>query len=108
MPLRVNNHIAAINSRRHLNANTKNLAKRLERLSSGLRLNRASDDAAGLSIREGMRAEIAGLKIAVLNSEQATNLLQVAEGSLNETNAILIRMVELATQSANSMPLPNW
>ena len=102
MPLRVNNNIAAINSRRYLNANTKDLSTRLERLSSGLRLNRAADDAAGLSVREGMRAEIAGLRINVLNSEQATNLIQVAEGSLNETNAILIRMQELATQSSNS------
>ena len=102
MPLRVNNTIAAINSRRHLNANTKTLGVRLERLSSGLRVNRAADDAAGLSVREGMRAEVAGLKVNVLNSEQATNLIQVAEGSLNETNAILIRMQELATQSSNS------
>ena len=102
MPLRVNNNIAAINSRRHLNANTKTLSTRLERLSSGLRVNRAADDAAGLSVREGMRAEVAGLKVNVLNSEQATNLIQVAEGSLNETNAILIRMQELATQSSNS------
>ena len=102
MPLRLNNNIVAINSRRHLKSNTKNLATRLERLSSGLRVNRAADDAAGLSVREGMRAEIAGLRINVLNSEQATNLIQVAEGSLNETNAILIRMQELATQSSNS------
>ena len=102
MPLRVNNNIAAINSRRHLNANTKFLGVRLERLSSGLRVNRAADDAAGLSVREGMRSEVAGLRINVLNSEQATNLIQVAEGSLNETNAILIRMQELATQSSNS------
>ena len=102
MPLRLNNNIVAINSRRHLKSNTKNLATRLERLSSGLRVNRAADDAAGLSVREGMRAEIAGLRINVLNSEQGTNLIQVAEGSLNETNAILIRMQELATQSSNS------
>ena len=102
MPLRVNNNIAAINSRRHLNANTRGLGVRLERLSSGLRVNRAADDAAGLSVREGMRAEISGLKINVLNAEQGTNQLQVAEGSLNEVNAILIRMQELATQSANS------
>lgn len=102
MPLRVNNNIAAINARRHLNANSNNMKTRLERLSSGLRVNRAADDAAGLSVREGMRSEIAGLKINVLNSEQATNLIQVAEGSLNETNAILIRMQELATQSSNS------
>ena len=102
MPLRVNNNIAAINSRRHLNANTRGLGVRLERRSSGLRLNRAADDAAGLSVREGMRAEISGLKVNVLNAEQATNQLQVAEGSLNEVNAILIRMQELATQSSNS------
>ncbi|MBT3346349.1 MAG: flagellin [Gemmatimonadetes bacterium] len=102
MPLRVNNNIAAINSRRHLNANNKTLTTRLERLSSGLRVNRAADDAAGLSIREGMRAEIAGLKMNVLNAEQGSNLLQVAEGSLNEVNALLIRMQELATQSSNS------
>ena len=102
MPLRVNNNIAAINARRHLNTNSNNIKTRLERLSSGLRVNRAADDVAGLSVREGMRSDIAGLKINVLNSEQAINLLQVAEGSLNETNAILIRMQELATQSSNS------
>ena len=102
MPLRVNNNIAAINARRHLNGNNRTLGVKLERLSSGLRVNRAADDAAGLSAREGMRAEIAGLKMSVLNAEQATNLIQVAEGSLNEVNAILIRMQELATQSASS------
>ena len=102
MPLRVNNNIAAINSRRHLNANNRTLGIKLERLASGLRVNRAADDAAGLSVREGMRAEISGLKMNVLNSEQASNLIQVAEGSLNEINAVLIRMRELATQSASS------
>ena len=102
MPLRVNNNIAAINARRQLNSNNRDLNLRLERLSSGLRVNRAADDAAGLSVREGMRAEISGLKMDVLNAEQATNLLQVAEGSLNEINAMLIRMRELAVQSASS------
>ena len=102
MPLRVNNNIAAINARRRLNANNRDLNLRLERLSSGLRVNRAADDAAGLSVREGMRAEISGLKMNVLNAEQGSNLLQVAEGSLNEINAMLIRMRELAVQSANS------
>ena len=102
MPLRVNNNIAAINSRRQLNANNRDLSTRLERLSSGLRINRAADDAAGLSVREGMRAEISGLKMNVLNAEQGSNLLQVAEGSLNEINAMLIRMRELAVQSASS------
>lgn len=102
MPLRVNNNIAAINSRRRLNANNRDLNIRLERLSSGLRINRAADDAAGLSVREGMRAEISGLKMNLLNAEQATNLLQVGEGSLNEINAMLIRMRELAVQSSSS------
>ena len=102
MPLRVNNNIAALNARRHLNSNTRVLSVKLERLSSGLRVNRASDDAAGLSVREGLRAEISGLKMNVFNAETATNQLQVAEGSLNEINAILIRMQELATESSNS------
>jgi flagellin len=102
MPLRVNNNIAAINARRHLDKNTRILTQKLERLSSGLRLNRASDDPAGLSVREGMRSDIAGLKMNVFNSQTATNQLQVAEGSLNEINAILIRMQELATESSNS------
>ncbi|MFT5086330.1 MAG: flagellin [Candidatus Latescibacterota bacterium] len=102
MPLRVNNNIAAMNSRRRLNANNRDLNTRLERLSSGLRVNRAADDAAGLSVREGMRAEISGLKMNVTNAEQGSNLLQVAEGSLNEINAMLIRMRELSVQSASS------
>ena len=66
-----------------------------------MRINRAADDAAGLSVREGMRAEISGLKMNVLNARQGSNLLQVAEGSLNEINAMLIRMRELAVQSAS-------
>ena len=102
MPLRVNSNIAAINSRRHLNANNRTLGVKLERLASGLRLNRASDDAAGLAVREGFRAEISGLKMNVSNAEQATNLIQVAEGSLNEVSAILVRMRELSVQSSSS------
>jgi flagellin len=102
MPLRVNNNIAALNAGRRLNANNRDLNTRLERLSSGLRINRAADDAAGLSVREGMRAEISGLKMNVSNAEQGSNLLQVAEGSLNEINAMLIRMRELSVQSGSS------
>ncbi len=102
MTLRVNNNIAAINSKRHLTNTNRMLNTRLERLSSGLKLNKAADDAAGLSMREGMRAEISGLRVNVSNAEQATNLIQVAEGSLNEVNAILIRMRELAIQSSSS------
>jgi len=102
MALRVNNNISALSARGQLNANNRMLGQKLERLASGLRINRAADDAAGLSVREGMRAEISGLKVNVSNAEQATNLLQVAEGSLNEVNAILVRMRELAVQSSSS------
>ena len=101
MTLRVNNNIASLNASMRLNANNRDLNIRLERLSSGLRINRAADDVAGLSIREGMRAEISGLKMNVLNAEQGSDMLQVAEGSLNEINAMLIRMRELAVQSAS-------
>lgn len=102
MPLRVNTNIPALNTRRILNINSGDLKNRIERLSSGLRINRAADDAAGLSISEGMRGELTGLRQAVKNSEQATNLIQTAEGALNEVNAILIRMRELSVQSASS------
>ena len=102
MALRVNNNISALSARGQLNANNRTLGQKLERLASGLRINRAADDAAGLSVREGMRAEISGLKVNVSNAEQASNLLQVAEGSLNEVNAILVRMRELAVQSSSS------
>ena len=101
MAMRVNNNISALKAKGHLTANSRGLATRLERLASGLRINRASDDAAGLSIREHMRAEINGLKVSVRNAEHATNLIQVAEGSLNEVNSILVRMRELSVQSAN-------
>jgi len=102
MPLRVNTNISGINTRRHIRITNTDLTKRIERLSSGLRVNRAADDAAGLSVSEGLRAEISGFLQGIRNSEQATNLLQVAEGALNEVNGLLIRMRELAVQSANS------
>ena len=102
MPLQVNTNIPSVNVRRILNINNKDLSTRIERLSSGLRINRAADDAAGLSVSEGMRGEISGLSQAVKNAEHATNLIQTAEGALNEVNAILIRMRELAVQSSSS------
>ena len=102
MPLRVNNNITAINTRRQLLTNNRELSQRIERLSSGLRINRAADDAAGLSVSEGMRAEIVGIRQAVRNAEQGTNLIQTAEGALNEVSAILIRMRELSVQSASA------
>ncbi len=102
MPLRVNTNITALNTRRQLLINNGELGKRIERLSSGLRINRAADDAAGLSVSESMRAQISGLKQAVRNAEHGVNLIQTAEGALNEVSAILIRMRELAVQSASS------
>lgn len=102
MPLRVNNNIIALNTRRQLLINNRQLAKRVERLSSGLRINRAADDAAGLSVSEGMRGELTGFKQAISNAEQGINLIQTAEGALNEVSAIMIRMRELAVQAASS------
>ena len=102
MALRVNTNMGALNAARHLGRNSRALSAGLERLSSGLRINRASDDPAGLSIREGMRGELVGMRANVQAAEQASNLLQTAEGSLNEVNAILVRMRELATQSSSS------
>ena len=98
----VNNNIAAVNVRRHLNTNSKDLGTRLERLSSGMRINRATDDAAGLAISEGFRAQLSGLSVGLRNAEMGSNLLQVAEGSLNEVSSVLIRIRELAMQSATS------
>ena len=102
MALRVNNNLKAINAQRMIKRNTGTMSRQLERLSSGMRVNRAADDAAGLSISESMRGEISGLNQNVRNAEHATNLLQVAEGSLQEVSGILIRMRELAVQSASS------
>ena len=102
MPLRINNNIPSINTQRIGHINTRKLAVHLERLSSGIRINRAADDASGLSVSEGMRAEINGLRQGGRNTEQAVNLIQTAEGALNEVNAMLIRMRELAVQSASS------
>ncbi|MFC1525853.1 flagellin [Candidatus Latescibacterota bacterium] len=100
--LNVNHNIPAMNVRRHLNINSGDQGTRLERLSSGLRINNADDDAAGLAVSEGFRAQITGLHMGVRNAEQGGNLLQVAEGSLNEVSSMLIRMRELAVQASNS------
>ena len=102
MPIRVGNNIAAINAARNLNMNSADFTRRIERLSSGLRINRGADDAAGLSVSEGMRSELLGMRQGVRNAEQGTSLIQLAEGSLNEVSTMLRRMRELAVQSANS------
>ncbi len=101
MGLRVNNNIAAINARRNLADTTTRLQSSLQRLSSGLRINRAADDAAGLAISEGFRAEVRGLNQAQRNANDGISLLQIAEGALNETSGLLIRMRELAIQASN-------
>ena len=102
MPLRINTNLSAFNARRILNITGRDLNQRIERLSSGLRVNRAADDAVGLTISEGLRAEISGFSQGMRNAEQATNLIQTAEGALGEVNGILLRMRELAVQSASS------
>jgi flagellin len=101
MGLRVNQNIAANNSYRNLNITDGQMAKSLEKLSSGFRINRAADDAAGLAISEGLRAQVGGLKVAVRNAQDGVSVVQTAEGSLGETHAILQRMRDLAVQSAN-------
>jgi flagellin len=102
LTLNVNNNIAAINTQRHMSSNNNDLGTRLERLSSGVRINSAADDASGLSISEGFRAQITGLTMGVRNAEMGSNLVQVAEGSLGEVGSMLIRMRELAVQSSSS------
>lgn len=99
--MRINHNIAALNSHRQLSANNANASKNMEKLSSGLRINRAGDDAAGLSISEKMRGQIRGLDQASRNSQDGISMIQTAEGSLNEVHSILQRMRELAVQSSN-------
>jgi len=99
--MRINNNLMAMNANRQLGINNTGTAKSLEKLSSGLRINRAGDDAAGLSISEKMRAQIRGLNMASKNAQDGISLIQTAEGALDETHAILQRMRELAVQAAN-------
>lgn len=97
----INHNIAAMNTHRQLTTNTANTNKNIEKLSSGLRINRAGDDAAGLAISEKMRGQIRGLDQASRNAQDGISLIQTAEGALNETHSILQRMRELSNQSAN-------
>jgi len=99
--MRINTNMSALNTHRLLSANQVNTGRSVERLSSGLRINRAGDDAAGLSISEKMRGQIRGLNQASRNAQDTISLVQTAEGGLNETHAILQRMRELAVQAAN-------
>jgi flagellin len=99
--MRINNNLMAMNTHRQYAVNNGSVAKATERLSSGLKINRAGDDAAGLAISEKMRAQIRGLNMASKNSNDAISLVQTAEGALTETHSILQRMNELAVQSAS-------
>jgi len=101
MGLRINTHVQALNTSRVLRRSTIDLNKSLERLSSGLRINRAADDAAGLAIAEGLRAQVRGTQVAQRNSQDGISLVQTAEGALSETTNILQRMRELAIQASN-------
>ena len=99
--MRIQHNISALNSHRNLTFNNTATSKNLEKLSSGFRINRAGDDAAGLAISEKMRAQISGLQQAQNNASDGINLIQTAEGALNETHSILQRMRTLSVQSAN-------
>lgn len=101
MGLSINQNIAAVNSYRNLSNTQNDLSKSLEKLSSGFRINRAADDAAGLAISEGLRSQVGGLKVAARNAQDGISVVQTAEGALTETHAILQRMRDLSVQSAN-------
>ena len=99
--MRINHNLMAMNTHRQLGINTTSGSKAMEKLSSGLRINRAADDAAGLSISEKMRGQIRGLSQAARNTQDGISFIQTAEGALNEVSAMLVRMKELAVQKAN-------
>ncbi|MDI3547005.1 MAG: flagellin [Halanaerobiales bacterium] len=99
--MRINHNIASMNALRNLTVTNNMMSKSMEKLSSGYRINRAADDAAGLAISEKMRAQISGLEQAARNAQDAISLIQTAEGGLQETHSILRRMRDLAVQAAN-------
>lgn len=99
--MRINHNIAALNTHRQLGTNNAQASKNLEKLSSGLQINRAGDDAAGLAISEKMRNQIRGMEQASTNAQDGISLIQTAEGALNETHSMLQRMAELYTKAGN-------
>ncbi|PZR54120.1 flagellin [Xylanimonas oleitrophica] len=101
MALTVNQNIAALNAYRNLSNTQNDLSKSLEKLSSGLRINRAADDAAGLAISEGLRSQVGGLKVAARNAQDGISVVQTAEGALTEVHAILQRLRDLSVQAGN-------
>lgn len=101
MSLRINQNIDAMNSYRNLSVTSGQMSKSLEKLSSGFRINRAADDAAGLAISEGLRAQIGGLKVAARNAQDGVSVVQTAEGALTEVHSMLQRMNDLSVQYNN-------
>jgi len=101
--MRINNNITALNAWRNLNNTERRMGKTMEKLSSGLRINRAADDAAGLAISERMRGQVSGLDQAVANAQDGISLIQTGEGALDETHSILNRVRELTIQAANQV-----
>jgi flagellin-like hook-associated protein FlgL len=102
MGMSVNTNVAALNSYRNLSVTNDQMSKSLERLSSGFRINRAADDAAGLAISEGLRSQIGGMKQAVRNTQDGISVVQTAEGALSTSTSILQRMRDLSVQASNS------
>ena len=100
MAVRIFNNIPSLNAQRILGINNGRLAQSVERISSGIRINRGSDDAAGLAISEGLRSDIRALRQAIRNANDGVSLINVTEGALNEQSGILIRLRELASQAA--------
>ncbi|ROP44847.1 flagellin [Pseudokineococcus lusitanus] len=102
MGFQINNNVAAFNAYRNLSVTQGSVSSSLEKLSSGLRINRAADDAAGLAISEGLRSQVGGLKVAVRNAQDGISVVQTAEGSLSTSTSILQRMRDLSVQAANT------
>src|SRR5688500_14454721 len=102
MSLRINQNIDAFNSYRNLSVTQGQMSKSLEKLSSGFRINRAADDAAGLAISESLRSQVGGLKVAVRNAQDGVSVAQTAEGALTEVHAMLQRMRDLTVQAGNT------
>jgi len=101
MGFQINNNVAAFNAYRNLSVTQGSVSSSLEKLSSGLRINRAADDAAGLAISEGLRSQVGGLKVAVRNAQDGISVVQTAEGALSTSTAILQRMRDLSVQASN-------
>ncbi len=101
MGMSINTNLSALNTYRNLNSTQNDLSKSLEKLSTGLRINRAADDASGLTISEGLKSQVGGLTVAARNAQDGISVVQTAEGGLTETHSILQRMRDLAVQAGN-------